>query len=192
MFKYIDLERKAFEESKKEDGAEEFYPSSRNESVIVNGINVLLAILETRKAVNSDESLPGMASMVGGGESVGAATPEESSKQQALLDAAISAILPRLGDLVQLLTHPPLRFPLKTTAGTLDPPLGATRLSATKLICALLSTNSLEVNKCLKELRVVDTLLVRAIVCHPLVLKITRRFLFFFLCHFRIYSLDTH
>ena len=40
-------------------------------------------------------------------------------------------LFPRLPDFTRLLTSPPFRSPLKTTAGTLEPPLGATRLSKT-------------------------------------------------------------
>ena len=119
MFKHIDAEKSAAAAD------EDFYPSACNESVIVNGVTVLLAVLETRKAVNSDDA--GSNPLGGAGE--GAAGSEDSVKQQALLDAAIAAILPRLPDLTRLLTYPPLRSPLKTTAGSLEPPLGATRLS---------------------------------------------------------------
>ena len=50
---------------------------------------------------------------------------------------------------------------MRTTAGTLDPPLGNTRLQVAKLFAALLATNSADVNKEFAHLDTIEVLLVR-------------------------------
>jgi serine/threonine-protein phosphatase 6 regulatory subunit 3 len=56
-----------------------------------------------------------------------------------------------------LLQKPPVR----TTVGTLDPPLGNTRLQVAKLFVALVATNNADVNKELASLGTIEVLLVR-------------------------------
>ena len=56
-------------------------------------------------------------------------SPEDVSKQEAILNAILEAILPWLTDFTNLLANPPSMAPMNTTAGMLDPPLGQTRLS---------------------------------------------------------------
>lgn len=126
------------------DSTEKHIPS---ESVIVNGICVLLALLENRKAVkltdsgaevaasaaaaaNTYDSASNYCAGAGGGESSGDPTlsPEELAQQQQLLEATIVSILPRLQDFTDLLVEPPNKVAMKTTAGLLDPPLGQARL----------------------------------------------------------------
>jgi len=125
------------------DSTEKHIPS---ESVIVNGICVLLALLENRKAVKltdtgaeitglaaasmAFESAANFCAGAGGGESSGepALSPEELAQQQQLLEATIASILPRLQDFTDLLVEPPNKVAVKTTAGLLDPPLGQARL----------------------------------------------------------------
>ncbi len=117
------------------------------ESSLVNGISVLMALLESRRQpatvspgmVNSASAGFSAATMFGvgaGGAAVdpsngseGSSTPEEAEKQQRLLDATIAAILPRVPDFTGLLRSPPGKGVLKSSAGALDPPLGITRLS---------------------------------------------------------------
>jgi len=148
-------------------------PAACNDSSIVNGVTVLLALLESRKAaVSANEAVnetsnpedAGVSGVAGtsNDESTSSTSPTTTTlnRQQALLDSSVGAILPRLPHLTRLLTHPPTRSPLNTTAGSkLDPPLGATRLSVSKLICALLTTNNYEVITSLKELETVDVLI---------------------------------
>lgn len=50
---------------------------------------------------------------------------------------------------------------MKTTVGSLDPPLGNTRLQVAKLFAALVATNSFDVNKELASLGTTELLLVR-------------------------------
>jgi len=172
MFKHIDI-TKGEESSSGETsggGPAEAISSSCHDSAIVNGVTVLLAVLESRKNAasglnggNSEDGggtdSDGGGGGTGGGSGGGSNAADEAVRQQRLLDETVGAILPRLPDFTRLLTSPPFRSPLKTTAGTLEPPLGATRLSVAKLICALLTTNNFEVIKSLKELKTVDVLI---------------------------------
>lgn len=136
------------------------------ESAVVNGISILLALLETRKAVNNDTMSAMVSYGLGGPDpnsncdpSDSGLSPEDAAKQEAILEATIKSILPWLENFTKLLTDPPARPPMKSTAGLLDPPLGQTRLNVAKLICALLATNNMDVNQKLTELKTVDILL---------------------------------
>lgn len=136
------------------DATEKHTPS---ESVLVNGICVLLALLENRKAVklteNGAEIAAGTTASVtifqsaatfcaGAGESGGESTlsPEEIAQQQQLLEATIASIMPRIQDFTDLLVDPPNKNPVKTTAGTLEPPLGQARLRKFALLFCLHQT----------------------------------------------------
>ena len=108
--------------------------SSCHDSAIINGVTVLLAILESRKNAvacgsggfnGSEDGGGGGCDSDGGGDGSGS----DVATKQRLLDETVGAVIPRLLDFTRLLTSPPFRSPLKTTAGTLEPPLGATRLS---------------------------------------------------------------
>lgn len=61
-----------------------------------------------------------------------------------ILNNIVNAILPRLDSFHDLLLNPPLKSPLETTIGTLDPPLGYTRLQIIKLYVLILSMNNKE------------------------------------------------
>ncbi len=158
---------------------------SKNESSLVNGIAILLAILEWRGPSHYMQQQQEMAAaMFGGGLNTAdeaAVSPEEEAKQQKLFEATIESILPRIQDFADLLLKPPPKPAIKTTAGLLDPPLGATRLSkcinttviynellnntqfsdVAKLVNSLLATQNIEVNKKLAETKTLDILLVR-------------------------------
>ena len=53
---------------------------------------------------------------------------------------------------------------VRTTVGTLDPPLGSTRLQVARLISALIATNNAAINQELANLGTLEVLLVSAIV----------------------------
>lgn len=55
-----------------------------------------------------------------------------------------------------------------TTVGSLDPPLGNTRLQVVKLFCALLQCNDARVNRQVADLRTFSTLMV--CICTPVLL----------------------
>ncbi|XP_060085794.1 serine/threonine-protein phosphatase 6 regulatory subunit 3-like isoform X2 [Ylistrum balloti] len=101
-----------------------------NESVIVNGLSVIQTLLEFRKQ-----------------------GPEGSTEHISTLDTerlaqgvsnVLLAITPRLRDFHHLLTNPPKQkfCTMPTSIGTLEPPLGNTRLQIARLVSALTLTNS--------------------------------------------------
>ncbi|XP_033741014.1 serine/threonine-protein phosphatase 6 regulatory subunit 3-like isoform X2 [Pecten maximus] len=104
--------------------------TERNESVIVNGLSVIQTLLEFRKQ-----------------------GPEGSTEHISTLDTerlaqgvsnVLLAITPRLRDFHNLLTDPPKQkfCTMPTSIGTLEPPLGNTRLQIARLVSALTLTNS--------------------------------------------------
>jgi len=124
---------------------------ARCESAIVNGIFVLMALLDSRRqqtaaaasmvaAVNSYSAATFNAvTTAAGGESAmsdGACCPEEMARQRQALSTMVKTIAPRVADFTALLTHPPEKESVKTSAGVLEPPLGLTRLSKISPIMA--------------------------------------------------------
>lgn len=98
------------------------------ESSLVNGISFLLVLLETRQAQPVPTNI--YASAYGVPESEPElSSPEEMEKQRRILEMALQAIIPRISNFTHLLSNPPSKPAIKTTAGLLDPPLGKTRLS---------------------------------------------------------------
>ncbi|XP_021342164.1 serine/threonine-protein phosphatase 6 regulatory subunit 3-like isoform X3 [Mizuhopecten yessoensis] len=104
--------------------------TERNESVIVNGLSVIQTLLEFRKQ-----------------------GPEGSTEHISTLDTerlaqgvsnVLLAITPRLRDFHNLLLTPPKQkfCTMPTSIGTLEPPLGNTRLQIARLVSALTLTNS--------------------------------------------------
>ena len=143
------------------------HPNS--DSALINGVNFLLALLEFPK--QSPGPAAGLAGLAGfsaasyaagsiGSDGGDATTPEEEEKQRRILSATLSAVAPRVADFTELLLNPPAKATVKTTAGVLDPPLGATRLNVAKLVAALLATNSAEINDRFREHNTIDILLV--------------------------------
>ncbi|XP_046551298.1 serine/threonine-protein phosphatase 6 regulatory subunit 3-like isoform X1 [Haliotis rubra] len=108
--------------------------TEKNESVLVNGLFVIHTLLEVRK-----QGTEGAADHM-------AAFDTERLTQG--VNSVLAAISPRLKDFHQLLLEPPKqRFcAMPTTCGTLEPPLGNTRLQIAKLVTALVSTNTHSVN----------------------------------------------
>lgn len=124
------------------------------ESTIVNGVEVLMALLEIRRPTPqaggfyqytmSEEQAP---------------PQQEIDRQQAVVESTADCIVPRLPQLYALLTNPPSRAAVMTTCGLLDPPLGKTRLAIARLISALLATNHPPVNKAVAEANIATILL---------------------------------
>lgn len=119
-----------------------------NESVIVNGISVLLALLEIRRP--APFGFPEMA-------------PELTQLDVERLASGVSKTLhglsDHLGDFHKLLDTPPQRDPMHCTFGELNPPLGNTRLHVGKLLSAILITNTHNINVQLSELQIFNVLL---------------------------------
>ncbi|XP_076799633.1 serine/threonine-protein phosphatase 6 regulatory subunit 3-like isoform X1 [Clavelina lepadiformis] len=119
-----------------------------NESVIINGISVLLALLEIRRP--APFGFPEMA-------------PELTQLDVERLACGVSKTLhglsDRLSDFYHLLENPPSKKIMHCTFGELNPPLGNTRLHVGKLLSAILITNTHNINVQLSELHVFNALL---------------------------------
>ena len=103
------------------------------DSVITNGISIILALLETRTAVTDINVVNDNNNDYGGNftpenMATNEISAEDLAKQTAILNNTLNAISPWLGDFTDLLTNPPNLTVMRTTAGVLDPPLGQTRL----------------------------------------------------------------
>ena len=118
----------------------------KNESVIVNGLSVIQTLLEFRKQ-----------------------SPEGSQEHIASIDTdrlaqgvsnVLLAVTPRLKDFHSLLIEPPQqRFnTMPTSIGSLEPPLGNTRLQIARLVSALVLTNTHSVNVELANLGTIGVL----------------------------------
>ncbi|KAK3701541.1 hypothetical protein QZH41_020529 [Actinostola sp. cb2023] len=116
---------------------------SHNDSALVNGIFVLLTLLEVKK---------------GTGEGEEPMTALDAERLAQGVSATLAALTPRLQDFHDLLTDPPLMKPMYTTIGTLDPPLGNARLQIAKLVSSILSTNGDTINKELANIGTIKVL----------------------------------
>ncbi|KAM7232877.1 hypothetical protein CapIbe_015013 [Capra ibex] len=128
----------------------------RSPSVLVSGIQVLLTLLEPRRPRSESMTVNNFFSSVDG---------QLELLAQATLDSAVSsagalhALRPRLSCFHQLLLEPPELEPLRTTWGSLAPPLGNTRLHVVKLLASALSANDAALTQELLALDVPNTML---------------------------------
>jgi len=124
------------------------------ESTIVNGVEVLLSLLEIRRPAPQ-----------GGGfypyTTEQDQTPNQADidRQQAVLQTTVDCLIPRLPQITALLINPPYKPPVHTTWGVLKVPLGRTRLSLAKLVSALLSTNHVPLNSAIAQANITTVLL---------------------------------
>lgn len=95
------------------------------ESCIVNGIQVLLTLLEIRRPVVD-----------------GVMDAQGFERSYTVNSSILLAIQPHLKHFHQLLLEPPKRNPMLTTLGVLEEPLGNTRLHVARLVASLLYTSS--------------------------------------------------
>ncbi|XP_063164901.1 serine/threonine-protein phosphatase 6 regulatory subunit 2 isoform X1 [Candoia aspera] len=114
------------------------------ENCIVNGTQVLLTLLEPRRA-----GLEGLLDSFSQG----------FEKFHAVSSNILQGIQPRLKDFHQLLLHPPKVASILTTIGILEEPLGNARLHGARLMAALLHTNTPSINQELCRLNTMDLLL---------------------------------
>ncbi|XP_030849892.1 serine/threonine-protein phosphatase 6 regulatory subunit 3-like isoform X2 [Strongylocentrotus purpuratus] len=121
------------------------------ESAIVNGISILLSLLEFRKQ----------------GAAWALSFGPDGQEQMTQLDAerlargvsgTLKAVVSRLADMQQLLEDPPGRKEMSTTVGKLEPPLGNVRLQISKLVSSLLITNTAAINAELARLGTIKKL----------------------------------
>ncbi|XP_056137140.1 serine/threonine-protein phosphatase 6 regulatory subunit 2 [Lampris incognitus] len=101
------------------------FSGKRTESCIVNGIQVLLTLLEIRRPVVD-----------------GVMDTQGFERSYAVNSNILLAIQPQLIHFHQLLLEPPKRSPMLTTLGVLEEPLGNTRLHVARLAASLLYTSS--------------------------------------------------
>ncbi|XP_078000119.1 serine/threonine-protein phosphatase 6 regulatory subunit 3-like isoform X2 [Glandiceps talaboti] len=116
----------------------------KSESALANGVSILLGLTEFKKTG------------LDGQEQLTALDAERLAKG---VSSALQGVTPKLNDLHQLLIEPPKLRSMPTSIGMLDPPLGNTRLQLTRLIAALLLTNTHAVNSELCRLGTLNTLL---------------------------------
>ncbi|XP_067358476.1 serine/threonine-protein phosphatase 6 regulatory subunit 2 isoform X2 [Channa argus] len=101
------------------------FSGERTESCIVNGIQVLLTLLEIRRPVVD-----------------GVMDAQGFERSYTVNSSILLAIQPHLIHFHQLLLEPPKRNPMLTTLGVLEEPLGNTRLHVARLVASLLYTSS--------------------------------------------------
>jgi len=125
------------------------------ESIIINCVNVLMSLLEIRRPGPTNAGYYPYTT----DQETGNSNVADIARQQAVLEKTVETILPRLGALSNVLQNPPLKASFRTTAGLLDPPLGATRLALAKLTATVLSTHHPPTNQAIAQTNVLDVLL---------------------------------
>ncbi|XP_032869271.1 serine/threonine-protein phosphatase 6 regulatory subunit 3-like isoform X1 [Amblyraja radiata] len=133
------------------------FEGEKNESVIVNGIQVLLTLLETRRPRSDLGGMSGLFCNIDGQMDLCPPGMDHACSQ--VSTGTLQAIKLRLRDFHQLLLDPPKKNKMVTTWGTLDPPLGNTRLHVVKLVTSILQVNNGTVNQELMDLNTLDVLL---------------------------------
>ncbi|XP_027488741.1 serine/threonine-protein phosphatase 6 regulatory subunit 2-like [Corapipo altera] len=121
------------------------FDGEQTENCIVNGTQVLLTLLETRRS---------------GVEGLMDSYTQGFERSYTVNSSILHGIEPRLKDFHQLLLSPPKKSAILTTIGVLEEPLGNARLHGSRLIAALLHTNTPSINQELCRLSTMDLLLV--------------------------------
>ncbi|XP_072164933.1 serine/threonine-protein phosphatase 6 regulatory subunit 3-like isoform X1 [Diadema setosum] len=131
---------------------EHMFKGTLSESAIVNGISILLSLLEFRKQ----------------GAAWALTFGPDGQEQMTQLDAerlargvcgTLKSVVSRLADMHQLLEDPIRKTAMSTTVGKLEPPLGNVRLQISKLVSSLLITNTAAINAELARLGTIKKLL---------------------------------
>ncbi|NWU70809.1 PP6R2 phosphatase, partial [Pterocles burchelli] len=120
------------------------FDGEQTENCIVNGTQVLLTLLETRRS---------------GVEGLMDSYTQGFERSYTVNSSILHGIEPRLKDFHQLLLNPPKKSAILTTIGVLEEPLGNARLHGSRLIAALLHTNTPSINQELCRLSTMDLLL---------------------------------
>lgn len=120
------------------------FDGEQSETCIVNGTQVLLTLLETRRS---------------GVEGLMDSYTQGFERSYTVSSSILRGIEPRLKDFHQLLLRPPKKPAILTTLGVLEEPLGNARLHGSRLIAALLHTNTPSINLELCRLGTMDLLL---------------------------------
>ncbi|XP_034082846.1 serine/threonine-protein phosphatase 6 regulatory subunit 2a isoform X2 [Gymnodraco acuticeps] len=120
------------------------FEGERSEASFVNGTQVLLTLLETRRS-----GLEGLMDLYSQGY----------ERSYTVNSSILNAIEPHLKDFQQLLLDPPKKSAILTTVGLLEQPLGNARLHVARLVAALLQTSALTICQELCNLTTMDLLL---------------------------------
>ncbi|XP_067387504.1 serine/threonine-protein phosphatase 6 regulatory subunit 2 isoform X2 [Emydura macquarii macquarii] len=120
------------------------FDGDQTENCIVNGTQILLTLLETRRS---------------GVEGLMDSFSQGIERSYTVNSSILHGIEPRLKDFHQLLLNPPKKMSILTTIGVLEEPLGNARLHGARLIAALLHTNTPSINSELCRLSTMDLLL---------------------------------
>ncbi|KAM9845794.1 serine/threonine-protein phosphatase 6 regulatory subunit 2a isoform 2-T3 [Aulostomus maculatus] len=120
------------------------FEGERSEASIVNGTQVLLTLLETRRS-----GLEGLMDLYSQGY----------ERSYTVNSSILNAIEPHLKDFQQLLLDPPKKSAILTTVGVLEQPLGNARLHVARLVAALLQTSAPSICQELCSLGIMDLLL---------------------------------
>ncbi|XP_037744328.2 LOW QUALITY PROTEIN: serine/threonine-protein phosphatase 6 regulatory subunit 1 [Chelonia mydas] len=129
----------------------------RDESVIVSGIQVLLTLLEPRRARSEAGGMGSFYCPLEGQLELGPLGSEGSACQAS--PSTLLALRGYLRDFHQLLIEPPKRPALQMSWGLLDPPLGNTRLQVVKLLGSALGAGDAGLQEELLALGALDTML---------------------------------
>ncbi|XP_075773720.1 LOW QUALITY PROTEIN: serine/threonine-protein phosphatase 6 regulatory subunit 1 [Pelodiscus sinensis] len=136
---------------------ENMLAGKRDESVVVSGIQVLLTLLEPRRARPETGGMGSFFYPLEEQLELGPGGSDGSTCQAS--PSTLLALRGSLRDFHQLLSDPPKRPALQTTWGVLDPPLGNTRLQAVKLLAASLGAGDAGLQDELLELDALNTML---------------------------------
>ncbi|KAG7456165.1 hypothetical protein MATL_G00248820 [Megalops atlanticus] len=120
------------------------FQGEKSEACIVNGTQVLLTLLETRR--------PGVEGLMD-------LCSQGFERSYTVNSSILQGIQPHLKDFHQLLLDPPKKSPILTTIGVLEEPLGNARLHIARLVAALLQTSTPSINQELCRLNTMDLLL---------------------------------
>uniref|UniRef100_A0A3Q1CJQ4 Protein phosphatase 6, regulatory subunit 2a n=2 Tax=Amphiprion ocellaris TaxID=80972 RepID=A0A3Q1CJQ4_AMPOC len=130
------------------------FEGERSEASIVNGTQVLLTLLETRRPgfvffYSKRVLLEGLMDLYSQGY----------ERSYTVNSSILNAIEPHLKDFQQLLLDPPKKSAILTTVGVLEQPLGNARLHVARLVAALLQTSAPTICQELCNLATIDLLL---------------------------------
>ncbi|XP_067123496.1 serine/threonine-protein phosphatase 6 regulatory subunit 3 isoform X2 [Centruroides vittatus] len=151
------------------------FNGEKRECVLVSGISVFLSLLEfKRQGPAGQQQIPQnqvqpplqgegaphcFTSVFFRNDVPDQMTSLDAERLEQGVENVMSALTPHLNSFHQLLLVPPPKSAITTTVGTLDPPVGFTRLEVAHLLTALLSTNTHSVNLQLVKLGTIGVLL---------------------------------
>ncbi|XP_013417752.1 serine/threonine-protein phosphatase 6 regulatory subunit 3 isoform X2 [Lingula anatina] len=123
------------------------FNGEKKETVLTDGLTVIQCLIEFRKT--GPEGLQ---------EEM---TPLDAERLALGVSNTLMAVTPRLKDFHQVLLNPPKQkySAMPTTVGSLDPPLGNSRLHVARLVTSLLLTNTNAINSELANLGTMNVLL---------------------------------